>query len=102
MIEKEKLFLSIPRRSRRNSNEESNNQGKDPKIEIVKIEPPQTSKQIDEIIERLEEEAQEEPIEKGSYFEDSWVGATSYHSYAKKAREESKELHNEEYLKKIT
>ena len=49
----------------------------------------------------MEEEAREEPIEKGSYFEDSWVGATSSNSYAKEAREESRELHNEEYLKKI-
>lgn len=48
------------------------------------------------------EEAQEEPIEKGSYFEDAWVGTTSSNSYAKEARGESRELQNEEYLKKIT
>jgi len=38
----------------------------------------------------LEEEVQEEPIEKDSYFEDAWVGATSSHSYAKETREEYK------------
>lgn len=49
----------------------------------------------------MKEEAREEAIEKCSYFEDAWVGATTYHSYAKEAREESRELHIKEYLKKI-
>ena len=43
-----------------------------------------------------------EPIEKYSYFEGACVRATSSHSYAKETKEESKELHNEVYLKKIT
>ena len=35
---------------------------KDPKVEIV--EPPTTSKQINEILQRMERDAQEEPLEK--------------------------------------
>lgn len=41
MIEKEKSFLTIPRRSRRKSQEDPNNQGKDPEVEIVETKPPQ-------------------------------------------------------------
>lgn len=50
----------------------------------------------------MEKEVQEDPIEKDSYFWDALAGVTSSHSYAKNTREESKELHSEVYLKKIT
>lgn len=42
MIENEKYFLSITRRPRKKSQEETNSKGKDPEVKIV--EPPPTSK----------------------------------------------------------
>jgi len=62
MVEKEKSFLSIPRKPKRRSQEGPSNQEKNPELEIVEKEHLQTSKQIDEIIQILEEEAREEPI----------------------------------------
>ena len=39
---------------------------KDPEVEIV--EPPTSSKQVNEILERMERDVQEEPLDKDSYF----------------------------------
>lgn len=100
--------MSIPRKPRRRSQEGPSNQEKEPKLEIVEKEPehdivekehPHILKEINEIIQRLENGVQEERMEKGSYFEDPLIKATSSHAYVKEVREE---LHTKEDLKKIT
>ena len=60
MVEKEISFLSVPRKPRRKIQEEPSEKEKDLKIEIV--EPPTTSKQINEILQRMERDVQGEPL----------------------------------------
>ena len=79
--------------------EEPSEKEKDPEIEIV--EPPTTSKKINEILQRMEGDVQEEPLERDSYFENAWVGATSSQSFSKETIGEERELHKEEQLKNI-
>lgn len=95
MIEKEKSFLSIPRRLRRKVQEETSGKGKDSEVKIV--EPPPTSKEVDEIFERVQKEIYEEPQERDLHFENVEIGATLSHSFSKYTKEEERELH----LKKI-
>ena len=77
MIEKEISFLFVLRKPRRKIHEEPSEKEKYPKVEIV--EPPTSSKQINEILQRMERDAQEEPLEKDSYFKHAWVGTISSH-----------------------
>ena len=51
MDEMETYFLSIPRRHRRKSEEETSIKEKDHEVQVV--EPPTITKQIDEIIEKM-------------------------------------------------
>lgn len=88
MVERETYFLSIPRRYRRKSQEETRSKEKDPEVQVV--EQPPTKKKIDEIIKKMQREVYEEPLENDSYFDNVEVGATSY---AKDTREKERELH---------
>ena len=81
MIEKKKYFLSIPRRPRRKSQEETSGKGKDLEVKIVELPP--TSKEIDEIFERMQKGIYKEPQERDLYFDNVEVGATSSHSFSK-------------------
>ena len=49
----------------------------------------------------MERDAQEKPLEKDSYFDHAWVGATSSHSFSKDIVGEEREPQQEEHLKKI-
>ena len=64
MIEKERSLFSIPRKPRRKLHQEPSEN--DAEVEVV--EPPTSSTEVNEILERMERDVQEEPLEKDSYF----------------------------------
>ena len=86
MIERETSFLSVPRRKRRNNSVDISSKEREPEVQVIETSP--LTKQADEILERLQKEVYENPLERDSYFDNDEIEATSV---AKETKEEEKD-----------
>lgn len=75
MVEMETSFLTISRRQKKRNLADRSSKEKEPEVQVIKTSP--LTKQENEILERLQQEFYENPVDRDSYFENNEVEATS-------------------------